>query len=707
MKTYYWILKLRAPRLLNVIAEQKHREIATLSYLESTRTAKLLLTIMKKLGRIAFPIQQIDSRETASGPQLDMASVRNDKGEVITIDILHHVLHLRGKIWETVRKSFENLPFMRDPASLNMVSAYFGMKIAREITAVVYIANYARWQKYETEKGQRENILVIPASDWSAFLAENLKGETERVIVEKKERMQDIRRKLRIFKHTLQGIVKTGLSAVLNPAKLHAEAKVSEEIKPGHDYYKNGKVMATYAMGISSDMRNDISYIHASGLKTERLALLFRYKALIPTPEEFQWMRENGVTLCSTPRMKPAVPGVPPWHPSPALKKILTHFYRKYISLYFQCRSPRVKWASWLLDHYWEMGFESAYWKDLFIANKINIVVHQIPTAENFLISLALSEVGGISVNLERSMLFDYCTYLHNPPNHVYLLTGPYSLTQIPEPSFSLCTVQVGSLNVNSDHTGIPGLENLRRQTEMIIAVFDEMPSDWFFGDSIRQLYRGLIELVEQDSRFGLLIKSKKPQVLERLPEEAKAIQGLVEKGKCLVLDWKVPVAAAAVNSDLVISVPSTAIFEGILTGKRTLLFNPMRAGCKLFYGNNGLNRRVFENSRDMQASLRNYADGRDLSIGDCGDIASFTDPFGDGKGAARIGAYLGTCLAGFDAGLGRNQTIAAANAQFIQEWGKDKITNANAYKKIPDLCPEPTADVDQSPQDEHGKRRN
>jgi hypothetical protein len=376
------------------------------------------------------------------------------------------------------------------------------------------------------------------------------------------------------------------------------------------------------------------------------------------------------------------IPAVHPWQPSSNLKKILTDFYCIYLKTFIQCLSGRKRRSFWLLDQYWKMGLENARWKDFFYTNHISIIVHQVPAETNFIPTLAISEIGGMAVSMERSILLDYCTYIHNSSGHLNFVTGPYSLTQIPEPSFSLCTIQTGALNIEVNHGVIDGLEQLKSQSEIIVTIFDEMPTDWFVGDSIGQLYQAMIDLVDKNGRFGLLIKSKKQQVLDRLTDIYKEIQRLRAKGKCLVADWKVTPATAAAHSDLVVCIPSTAAFESILIGTRTIAFNPMRSIARIFYSNKGLGRRVFEDSKTLLEALQKYANGEDNSIGDCSDLVSFIDPFNDKRGAERIGNYLKWCLEGFDAGLDRSQNIAAANERYMKEWGSDKITTENAYFK-------------------------
>jgi ATP-dependent protease HslVU (ClpYQ) ATPase subunit len=107
-----------------------------------------------------------------------------------------------------------------------------------------------------------------------------------------------------------------------------------------------------------------------------------------------------------------------------------------------------------------------------------------------------------------------------------------------------------------------------------------------------------------------------------------------------------------------------------------------MRSGSSLFYSNNGLGRRIFENPESLHTALKRFADKQDDSIGDCTDIAGKIDPFSDNQGAKRLGTYLHRCLEGLNANMGWETSIREANADYAEEWGHDKITNENAYEK-------------------------
>jgi hypothetical protein len=684
MKISYRALKLRTSTLIRVLKRIGRASDITLTYVETTRTASILLKFLKqRLGTSLF-IRKIGQRYGQAGPLMNLAEVRNDKDEVITIDIYHHILDIRRKICSQLIDAFKTFDFFKNNKPFNMLTAYLGMEIAKDITPAVYMAHYARWKDYtpgSKEKG--ENILVIPDSPWSENLVTGFKEYVDLVKIDKKQKT--LRLLVKVIAKCIRAVFAVG---VFKCSRLFVPRE-TRDAKETADSREPGKILTIYRMGLLKDQRNDIAFFHSSSIEPGRLLILLRHAHHLPSEAEMEWMKQGGVQCISTPGKSTAVPGVPNWKPSKQFKKELEAFYGIYIKTAVRSLFQRKKNALWLLDRLWKIGLKRAYWKDFFISNHVRIIVNSAPAEENFMLNLALSETNGIAVTVERSILFDYCTYIHNPPNHISFVTGPYSLTQIPEPSFSLFTLQSGGLNVNvyptHSETEIEGLRELRHRSEIVISVFDEVPNDWFFGDSVRQMYQALINLVDADADhcFSLFIKTKKPQIFERLGDVNEGILRLSREGRCWVASWKVTASAAAAGSDMVVCVPSTAAFESVLTGTRTIVYNPMRSGSRLFYTNNGLNRRVFEDSDRMIESIKRFARHQDDSIGDCSDLVSKIDPFYDGRGSERVGQYLNTCLQGFDRGLNREDILEKTNEQYGSKWGKDKLVKENAYEVV------------------------
>lgn len=681
MNNCYWIIKLRVPLVFQLWKAKKHTGLKQVAYIESSRAARFMLKLLRACGILTITLQEIEGRRGPSGPKLNLSSVRNDKGEVIIFELYHQVLDLRRKIVSRMMDSIKHLFFFKDKENPDMIGAYFGIKIAEEITPAVYMANYIRLQGNGDNNNSGNNqgektrhILVVPGTPWDPVLVPHLENLVHEVRVDKKAQGR-LKLFSRVVKHVFRAVQKAGLFKSLKYLRTPLT-----EINTSFFYDQSipGKIMVAYRIGLLADRRNDIAFYHASDISPERLLVFCKTQNHLPFPEEMEWLKRSGIECLAAPVIEQIPGGARRWQPSPLLKQELKKFYLVYIKTTAQgLRIKKRNW--WLLDKLWTLGVEIAFWKDFYWTNHIRILVNSIPSDTNFIPNIALAEAGGLAVELERSIRFDYCTYIHNSPNHIYFATGPYSLEQIPEASFSPFTIQTGGINISDNHVAISGLAQLRENSQLLITLFDEIPTDWFFGESVDELYRSIIRLVMTDHRLALLIKTKKPRVFEKLSDADDIDTGLanlVQKGRCLMLDWKITPYAAASYSDLVVSVASTAAFESILAGVRTIIYNPQRSGSKIFYRNNALNRRIFEDSGLMIDAITAFANGQNNSIGDCSDILPLIDPYSDGKGAGRMGQYLQWCLEGFDAGLEWETVLGKANERYAQQWGPDKVTS-------------------------------
>jgi hypothetical protein len=596
MKINYWVYKLKVSTLWKILRRSRSDEnhvVERLTYIEAGKAVPWVLKLLQKRGKIEFQVHKIQPRDSIAGPVLQLHGIRDDNGRLLIMRIYRHVLDIRRRIVTRLMERFISYPFFKDKKPMNHITAYLGLKVAEKINHIVYLAFYARWKYHEPgNRGKVENIMVIPHLDWDDIMKESFHELVDKVEVEthRKETLD----KLFI---TAKALIKSLALVCVNPFS----GKENESgTRDAGASLAGCKIMTYYAMGVERGQRSDIGFLHDANLSPSRLVLYSRYPTMTPTEKEKEWLTANGVGCFAAPEVAKADSYITPWRPSPLYKNEITRFYRLYLKTAKDIMKRREKNGLWMLATLWEMGKLTAYWKDFLLSHRIGIVVNSIPALENFIPNMAVSEIGGLSVNIERSILFDYCTYIHNSPSHLSFVTGPYSLKQITEPSLSLNTLQVGSLNTE-DSRDIPGIERLRENSKIVIALFDELPNDVFFGDSIRQFYQAFIDLAGGDPRFSLLIKTKKPQVLEALPPEIKhGLQRLANEVRCMQADWKVTALTAAAQSDIVACVPSTAAFESVLAGTRTILYNPMATGSSLFYTNNGLNRRVFEDSKSM-----------------------------------------------------------------------------------------------------------
>ncbi|MCP5050244.1 MAG: hypothetical protein GY940_23965, partial [bacterium] len=187
MTDNYWIFKLRIPTLIKILKARNRGTIGTVTYIETTKPASVVLRWFIKHGVFTFPIHQIQQRTGPAGPMFHLSSVRDDKGRVITFDINHHVLELRQEILHHLMKRLKHFHFFTAYRSTGLLAAYLGIQIARDINGLVFMAHYARWKEYRPGSTvETENIYIIPKSEWSAVLKEHFQKMQLRVMVEKR-----------------------------------------------------------------------------------------------------------------------------------------------------------------------------------------------------------------------------------------------------------------------------------------------------------------------------------------------------------------------------------------------------------------------------------------------------------------------------------------------------------------------------------------
>jgi hypothetical protein len=677
MKKNYWIIKLDLSSLMQVLREKEC--VQHLTYIEVTKPANLLLKVLLKTKRITAATHKIPPRYEVAGPVLNLAEVRNDKGEVITQDIYHRILAVRKKCTDLFFKQYKHFTFVKRHKQLFALYAYFGLRIAEDVLTAIYLGYFAQWKYYDPgtkESDRPRNIIIIPGNDWNEPVKEELLLALDQVLVQKTDGKWS--RKLRIFKHIIKSFIQLGIKKTVHA--LNTNQPLTDTSQATKKTGSNHRVMVNYSMGLTIGQRTDIAFYHDSPLTASQLMVYCLVDSHLPNERELAWIKENKIHTVANTWITRSLPGVTKRQPTPARNALLKEFYELYLRTYSQCRNNKNKYDMWLLDQYWSLGTQAADWIDFFIYNNVGAIVNLTPGEINFIPSYAISQCGGVSIECERSILFDYCTFIHNPPNHISFIAGPYSLTQIPEPKLSNYTIQAGMINFAETHNPIEGLMPAAKD-KFIITIFDENSNDVFHGRSIREMYEAMLDLLDEDNRFFLLIKTKKPIVLQKLPDVNERVLKNCAAGRCLLADWKVSASNASLTADLVVAAPSTAAFEGALSGTPTIVYNPMRSGSKIFYRNNGLNRRVFEDPEAMKEAVKRMAKGEDNTIGKCEDIAAEVDPMADGKGANRIGTYIKWCLDGLDKGMTREDILKEANKRYTDAYGKNTVTHENSFE--------------------------
>ena len=90
----------------------------------------------------------------------------------------------------------------------------------------------------------------------------------------------------------------------------------------------------------------------------------------------------------------------------------------------------------------------------------------------------------------------------------------------------------------------------------------------------------------------------------------------------------------------------------------------------------------MFDDLHELIAAIRRYRAGELPALGDHSSILDEIDPFRDGQAGERIGTYIRWFLDKLNAGHSRDEALAWANAQYVAQWGDDKVALTRKSEK-------------------------
>jgi hypothetical protein len=194
---------------------------------------------------------------------------------------------------------------------------------------------------------------------------------------------------------------------------------------------------------------------------------------------------------------------------------------------------------------------------------------------------------------------------------------------------------------------------------------------------NMERFYLTFLDWLLEDPNLGIVIKSKKPSVLQRLPRVLPILERAEATGRCIRLEnefGRLPVDASFA-SDISVGIGiSSAVVEAAIAGCLAIHCDLTHLRSHEFYGW-GYERIIFDDLDRLLTVMKvhksNSADNPEL--GDWTPFLDRLDPFRDGRAGERMGTYLRWCLNGFDEGMDRNEVILRANEKYSDQWGTDK----------------------------------
>ena len=206
---------------------------------------------------------------------------------------------------------------------------------------------------------------------------------------------------------------------------------------------------------------------------------------------------------------------------------------------------------------------------------------------------------------------------------------------------------------------------------------------------ALEAFYQLFLNWLIDDDEIGLVIKSKKPVVLDTLPGINYLLNKALNTGRCHIVEnpFQLIPANYARISNMTIATGiffSSAIMECVSTGAKGVFYDyPNLRSIETELYSWGENKVIFSDISKMMLELKAYkTDSRsNPDLGDWSNHLETIDPFRDGRGGERIGNYIAWLQKGFEDSLECDTTIGRANQKYADAWGEDKLYSRKYLK--------------------------
>lgn len=337
--------------------------------------------------------------------------------------------------------------------------------------------------------------------------------------------------------------------------------------------------------GIDPNGKNDAFWMGFNSVHPSRVILIVEPQniAQFDINWTIKYAHSIGVHIISTDAKLACKYNLPYWDPgsvslndrSPAINRIK----RKNINLLSH---------KWLVRNLIYAGERIEYFSKFFSYHNVAIYQHFTEqTTETSLRRIAAKRVNAIEVGKMRSQFFEWnaaAFHFHHQIAMVWnqdiagvLIKARARTEYIIETGYANNYKYIENINgrrVDSNY--------FSTSVTKICVVFDNHPQldNHFTRDDVEKFYDTVIYVADQFPELGLIVKSKKPLILNALENIQVKLEKLVNEGRCVVLNGNMESAAeSAIRADIAVGVPcSTAACEAALLGCNVLIYDPSYA---------------------------------------------------------------------------------------------------------------------------------
>jgi len=443
-----------------------------------------------------------------------------------------------------------------------------------------------------------------------------------------------------------------------------------------------------YSEGIDENSRSDLFWYRQSGIAPERILVFFDSfnsdSSGTRKPIDSDTIRiieEKNMQWVCLERLKTSSALVPYWDKTHVNQELCNTFNKISSGL------PRSLLDKWIHNTSQSLLREVDYWQSFY--SFFNIKLHiesEEGTDRGVAQRIAMDNIDGIHIGKQRSENLGW----HNAalgyhPHHVFFMWGNRSIGDLINSHNHIAQIIIAGYPFDYLFSEVQLSTEWRRSltdndASFCIALFDEVfgPNIHYSRTMLIDFYNSFLNLVINNPDIGVIIKSKKPGILEELYEIQPTLTKALQTKRCLIVDnpqKRLPVAASNA-ADISVGVGiSSAVTEAVISGSRGLHYDCSQMLSHPFH-DSGRNQFIFNNLNNLIDAINKYknAAGSENETGKFSTILDQLDPFRDGKAYHRIEKYVADLLDSFEHGAKQMEALDIANTRYASLWGSDKV---------------------------------
>jgi len=663
----FWVKDLSPSTLCKILRLNISRQSVDIRFMKNTISGWMIYLCLRFLHII---------NGQAAKAEYSMGDMRLLTGE----SLLYESYRVSSETTIAVVDRLKESPVYQGLASLlpqNKIDLYLEKCVYEEISPILSFLCIIRW-KIRNEKRQCHDVIVWPENGFFSDL-QCAWPDGEISLVANKPFFDFSR--VRPFVKKLYDLGQDIFASFL-----------PERLRP--PFSKKPCIAVHYAEGIDIKRRSDIFWYPRSQIDPERVIVYFNRSYNHPiTKEHIKQIESMGmrwVSLCWRRDIPCNIKSV--WRASlgkgqfqTALKRIRVHSKRDL-----------DRTGEWLFKAGAYLLKEVEYWQAFY--RRFNVVVHHDAVEcglQNIAQNIALDFVDGVRVGKQGSEFYiPFGAMIGYYPDHIFFSwnsrTHTYLQADRGRNDFCIVSGFPHNTSFDKDSNDSHCLQKVLKDTGglFLVTLYDNMFSTELHYSKAMMLafYRNFLEWVIEDCEVGLIIKSKKPQVLDALPEIHDLLASAKTTGRCIQLGniyGNLPSnAARGVNIAVGIGISSAVTEAVIAAGCRGVHCDLPGLPSHLYY-QWGYEKIIFDNIDKLIMALKRYKKNpeNEPELGDWSSYIDKLDPFRDGRGGERIGTYMRWLLEGFDEGSDRDNAIRYANDLYARQWGEDKVIDMTNRK--------------------------